>query len=322
MKKSILFICLTFHLVSFTQNEFVLAFKPMFNNQDYILNTEVISPTGTKIKITDFNYYISNVKLIYNNGQVFELGDTVFLVKSGSHFLDLGQLNINNVEKISFGIGVPEELNHLDIAAYPLDHPLSFQEPSMHWGWAAGYMHMIISGLADSDDDGTVDKLFEIHSLGDKNYHEIEVFVKEELNLVDQNVLTLFCNIDTWLNNIDLKTIGIKHGENGVNQSILKVPTTSPVFTSNYSYLKIDEKADKIGGITYKKLNQSLEINWNNLLKINRYEFVNSNGQVLKSENSKEINSATIINDLSPGMYFFSCYSSDNKLLNQIKIIF
>jgi hypothetical protein len=34
---------------------------------------------------------------------------------------------------------------------------LSFQTPSMYWGWQAGYMHMILGGYADDNGDGSLE---------------------------------------------------------------------------------------------------------------------------------------------------------------------
>ena len=51
-----------------------------------------------------------------------------------------------------FTVGVPARFNTqqgteaMDISLYPETHPLSYQSPSMYWGWSFGYMYMIIGG--------------------------------------------------------------------------------------------------------------------------------------------------------------------------------
>ena len=58
--------------------------------------------------------------------------------RNGNAFL--GSHDITTLESVRFGVGRSEH-NHLDPSAYPGDHPLAPQLPSMHWGWASRYFH-------------------------------------------------------------------------------------------------------------------------------------------------------------------------------------
>jgi hypothetical protein len=117
---------------------------------------------GKTFKLDHFDYYVSNVQLTYDGGQTV-LIDSVFLVEPQSHTLLLGNFNLSQIEKINFMVGVPKPRNlqsgsqAIDISLYPENHPLSFQSPTMYWGWQFGYMHMIIGGYADDNGDGSIE---------------------------------------------------------------------------------------------------------------------------------------------------------------------
>ena len=165
----------------FAQMNVFVSLTPRVEGQQVEMHTTVIGLDGKAIELDHFDYYLSNIVLVHDGGQELVLPQEVYLIEPDNHVIYLGYLNVSNIEEIRFGVGVPSNLNTIsgedaiDISTYPVGHPLSFQDPAMHWGWSAGYMHMIIGGEVDSNDDGTTNTYFELHNLGNNNYTNISL---------------------------------------------------------------------------------------------------------------------------------------------------
>ena len=120
MKKIITIVALALSSLSFSQDKALyLSFPPLVTGTDYTMNSVVQDLSGRYMQIQDFNYYLSNIHIIHDGGQDLDLSDTILLVKGDAHEFDMGAHDITNIEQINFGVGVPQELNHLDITQYP-----------------------------------------------------------------------------------------------------------------------------------------------------------------------------------------------------------
>lgn len=117
---------------------------------------EEVGTSGTTITPTDFRFYISDVTLIDENGNVvpveleqdeqWQYQSTALLdFEDGSNGCDNGTPETNttivgtvpegNYQSLQFTLGVPEDLNHEDAAIAP--SPLNLT--SMWWNWQGGY---------------------------------------------------------------------------------------------------------------------------------------------------------------------------------------
>ena len=115
-------------------------------------------------------YYISKIKLTYDGGQSTTLDTTYIMVDARKPVNQLlGNFSFTTLESIEFGVGVDFAANHSDITLYPQNHPLSYQNPSMHWGWAAGYRFIAFEGLTGTG----MSQVWQLHALGNKNYGPI-----------------------------------------------------------------------------------------------------------------------------------------------------
>lgn len=124
-----------------------------------------------EFKFTRLDYYLSDLTIFHGGGQELTIPDFFLLVHADKHtFVDLGELNISNIEAVKIGVGIPDDYNHTDPSSYDANHALFHQTPSMHWGWAAGYRFVAAEGLAGSKDD-----VWQLHSLGDTNYSYMNV---------------------------------------------------------------------------------------------------------------------------------------------------
>ena len=132
---------------------------------------------GKLLTITRAQFYISKIEIRQPGGGATPLTDQYLLVDAETAQVeyDLGEWPVDAAEGVKMGIGVDADHNHLDPTAYPADHPLAPKNPSMHWGWAAGYTFMAIEGEVDNNNDGTPETVFQFHSINDDLYKTIEL---------------------------------------------------------------------------------------------------------------------------------------------------
>lgn len=208
-------------------------FNPLFEGASLGLNQTVSTPGGEDYFLEHHKFYFSRIAIVHDGGQILHLDtNLVFLVDIVNPWVDLGALNVSVIEGIHFGVGVPQYLNHSDINQFPEEHPLSYQSPSMFWGWSAGYMHMIIGGRYDSNNDGSPETTFELHNLGDENYYSKAILLPATSYPNDVQLLTINWNVNEWMNGITPSVVEISHSSIGANATIMFNVVDSDVFTA------------------------------------------------------------------------------------------
>ena len=168
------------------------------------------TPMGEEVYIDRLEYYMSMFTLVHDGGQETPI-DGAYVLADG--FVDelhpLGEVSgVDNVEALKFFVGIDPDNNHADPAAWPSDHPLAPQVPSMHWGWASGYRFVALEGGAGIN--GVI--AHEIHALGDDNHFPGEMGV---LATIENGVLVLDVEADVF-GFYNLLSVGaglINHGE-------------------------------------------------------------------------------------------------------------
>ena len=191
------------------QTEVFLNFTHLFDGDDYTQFTTYTTPDGYEVEFSRMQYYMCDFVITHDGGQETALTDTYLLVNAQlNSSYSLGSWDgIVNIEGIEFAIGVDEANNHEDPAAWPSDHPLAPQNPSMHWGWASGYRFLAYEGTATSNN-------VEIHALGDENLfsqsHEVSAEAVSGVATID-----LFADYVHLFNNLNVSNGLINHGFNG-----------------------------------------------------------------------------------------------------------
>ena len=214
-------------LISFGQKNVFLNLKPVFLGADFETGVSYQHPSGDFLSIDYLNYYVSDIIITHDGGQMITASPSVFLVSMEEHLLSLGNLQVENIEHIEFTLGVPQRFNtqdgseSIDISSYPGDHPLSFQDPSMYWGWAFGYMHVVTAGSPT----------FELHNVGPQLAKQISLDVIPTETSNTQIDLELYCNVDRWFNSITLSGMLISHGAGPENVQMMSNLLTEEVFT-------------------------------------------------------------------------------------------
>lgn len=168
-------------------------------------------------------YYLSNISLYYDGGKSTLLKDLYVLVNVGKgQYIDLNKHAVGErLDSIVFYIGIDSATNHLDPALWPASHPLSPQDPSMHWGWVSGYRFVAVEGKTGPQ---SLDNEFQIHSLGDKNYTRKVVAIRET-KMDDQGVLRIPVRAEytEMFRGMDQFAFGIiSHGTKGPAELLLK----------------------------------------------------------------------------------------------------
>lgn len=319
MKKYLLIASLGLSMCAFGQTNVNIDFRPRVGGNHLDLNTTVQDLTGVDMTIEYFNYYISNVHIIHDGGQDMDLSDTVFIVTTDDHTLELGMLNVNNIESIDFGVGVPQSLNHEDISQVPEGDPLSWQTPSMHWGWTSGYKFLLVNGYGDSNNDGNTDALFQIHSLGDANYKSVSMAVVPTV-LPTVTTIVIDCNLDEWMYNFDPGNDGVHHGEVGVNAAVMTNVDNRPVFTlpGNAS---IGESPETDGTINYFINNELISFNWTDVPNVEQFKLIDLSGRVIESGQATEFSGTHTTQIQNSGSYFFYLTDSNGSILKQLQVI-
>jgi hypothetical protein len=327
MKKFLLFLSVSLISVAgFGQKNVFLTIEPKINGADLQMATYYTNLGGLAFQLDHFDYYLSGIHIIHDGGQDLDLGSLIFLVEPQNHVLYLGYLNVNQIESINFSVGVPPNLNTnsgadaIDISAYPSGSPLSFQEPSMYWGWTAGYMHMIIGGYGDSNFDGTPDNLFELHNLGDANYRSVQLNVNPTITNSDQLDIYLNCNIEQWIKDIPIETAGILHGSSGLNMEIMKNIETESVFTQSAT-AGVNEVNKEEGLLSHYRDQEFSKITWSEMIGATSFELINIEGRILESGILESISGQLFFQEIPQGLYYFSVFDSKGKMLNRLQFV-
>lgn len=305
MRNLMLSLSLMSSIFTWGQKDIFLNIEPLFGTQPFALNQNFVGNDGIAVNIEHFNYYLSDVKLFHDNGLQTNFPTDIWLLTPEQHSLYLGNLNINQLDSINFTVGVPKRYNTQtgalaqDISTYPDSHALSFQSPSMYWGWAFGYMHMIIGGKADSNNDGVPNAYFEMHNLGNNNQQSVTL-PSIQTNTGNQIDLNYTCNVDRWLNLMPLSSIGVLHGDNGLNQQILQNVNSQEVFTLAAN---ANTQQSNAAPLAFFQTDSEFTFSTKNNQTIKSYIVVANSGQKICEVSSKDTKATIALEQLQSGIY-------------------
>jgi hypothetical protein len=311
----LLFTLLFSSSLTWGQKNIFLHIDPLFGSQPFVLNQNFTGNDGVAVRIEHFNYYLSDVKLFHDNGQQTNLPTDIWLVTPVQNSLYLGYLPIQQIDSIQFTIGVPKRYNiqagalAQDISNYPDSHPLSFQSPSMYWGWSFGYMHMIAGGKADSNNDGVPNAYFELHNLGNNNQQSVTL---PAIQTTSGNQIDLHynCHVDRWFNQMPLSSVGVLHGETGLNLSVMQNVNTQDVFALNPA-ATIQENHNLF--VSWKQTPTEITIHGIQNQGIENFQVFSNTGQKLLVVDVQNAVASIPLDRLSSGFYLVSVQGSHGQ---------
>lgn len=141
-----------------------LNFQAVFGDAPLTMFTRSYPyPGGMNVKFQNFLFYISDVKLIREDGTSHKLSEVEMVA-----FKDIQEdaAAIAGVSKakadvpagtykaVEMGIGIAPALNGTQPGDYRAGHPLT----DNYWSWALGYIFTKVEGNADLDGDGNFDE--------------------------------------------------------------------------------------------------------------------------------------------------------------------
>lgn len=217
---SALFTCFFLHSQT---NEVRFLFQPIVNGDSLHLNQTLFQIwNGKTLRLDRAEFYISEISLLKPGGGKVSLNGQYILSDAGEPetVWSLGSTSLDQIEGVELYIGVDPDHNHLDPTTYPLGHPLGLQDPSMHWGWSAGYRFMAIEGYVDNNNDGNPESLFQYHNLGDNLYKKTTVLGSVS---AEGGILTVPFQVDYARLFEDMSLVGnlIHHGSDSQNAKML-----------------------------------------------------------------------------------------------------
>lgn len=217
-----------------SQTNVVLQMEQLLEGQPFAYGQVTQAELGFYFKATRLQYYISEITLIHDGGQITPVTDYYLLVDPAKDSVfALGNFLVTDLEKIEFWIGIDSAHNHLDPATYPNNHPLALHDPSMHWGWAGGYRFIAFEGLAGNT-HGFVTNIFQIHTIADENYRKVSLDINESIN-GDTMLVSIEADYARLLHKIDVSTGVTSHSSVGLSKQIsINMPSVfSPALLSS-----------------------------------------------------------------------------------------
>jgi hypothetical protein len=285
----------------FSQHRVLLNFKLKNGHEDFSLNQNIQDLNGEIYSINEVAFYISSLEIRHDGGQVIDLKDTVFIVNYKNSVLDLGIHQVDEVEGLSFDVGVPFELNHLDISQYPENHPLSFQQPSMHWGWTSGYTFFLLNGFGDVDGDGLATNPFQIHCIGNSNLKHQNLVNKATIHGDGTREIFQITNIDQWIRGVS-PTSGAHHGNPSIDNVVMNNILNHPVFTSPEN-ANLNELHTNLGNVKFSNEDEKLIIYWNGMKNLETIHFFDTSGKQIQTVNKNSAEGNYTLIGLPVGMY-------------------
>ncbi|MEY4659037.1 MAG: MbnP family protein [Crocinitomicaceae bacterium] len=322
----ILLILLLLPVFGFSQKALFLTLKPVFGSQDYQMQTNYVGNNGKVVRLNYLKYYLGDLTIVHDGGQLLDLSENVYLIGDTSFTLFLGQQSVNQIEEVSFLVGVPSRFNTQsgalaqDISLYPETSPLSFQSPSMYWGWAAGYMHMVTEGKADGNNDQTPESLFQLHNFGDHSQAPVNL-----TNIIQTNTnatqidIHLNCHIDRWLNNINLASVGILHGEDGLNLEVMQNVLSQNVFDQPAN-ASVDPLSKEL--VQFSSQQGAIQCAWVGMEKELKLQLLNQSGSLLRTQRVTEGQGQFSWSELSAGIYFIQYLDQQGKSQSRKVVVF
>lgn len=216
----------------FAQMNVSLHLHPKLGDQHFALNATATAEMGYSFQVTRLQYYVSEIKLTHDGGQVMPVADLYLLVTAQKDSIfDLGSFPVTSIEGIEFSIGVDAAHNHLDPASYANDHPLAPKNPSMHWGWTAGYRFIALEGKTSNNGGTTFPDVFQVHTIDDANYQNVSLPVQGVMD-GDHMVVNLDANYHHILATLDVTGGLTSHAATGAS-AIIAENMKNHVFTAS-----------------------------------------------------------------------------------------
>jgi hypothetical protein len=298
-------------LLSKAQTNLSIEINHKLNGNSFELMAEGTTNQGHPFMIDRLEYYLSGFFITSSSGESVVFDDAFLLADaSETAFINLGTTNLEDIQTLSFSVGVGPDHNNGDPTLWPSDHPLAPQWPSMHWGWTAGYRFVAIEGTELNQN-----QTFELHGLGNQNYFRIDIDINQGLYEGDA-VISLNANTEEILYDLNLDGGLIVHGDFGAAQSALS-NMAARVFEYTGAALGVNENKTNIALEIYPNPvnNETFQVAWNSSNSdFFRLEIRDLQGKLILEESNVMSGDQVIAGKLESGFYLVQLYSEFSLL--------
>lgn len=196
-----------------------LRITPRIGDDTLDFSEQYVTENNERYTLSSFRYYMSNIRLIKNDGSEHALEGKVFLINPNTSDYSLGNVPVGEYKGIRFSVGLDNVTNHLDPTTYPISNPLAIQSPAIHWSWNSGYIFLMLEGTCDTtamNDDvltyGQYSHSLFYHIGMDDLLRDIEIsnttFTVSNSNA---KVLHIHSDINKLFTGVDMKTENASH---------------------------------------------------------------------------------------------------------------
>jgi len=187
-----------------------LHFKPLYNAQPLQLLTTHAYDTPQQIQFTHLSLFISDLTLYDQSGE--EILDDIELVDlsfsnlpsaEAGYTMTLTGVPARTYDGLSFGMGVPPDVNQMKPADFSSSSPLS--KTGYYWvGWNS-YIFMKIEGNLDSLGNGTFDTGFALHTGSDDLFRTLDGATPIVVEDGKETVWNIVIDYKKLLSGVDIK---------------------------------------------------------------------------------------------------------------------
>lgn len=185
-------------------NPFEISFVNKAGSSNLVLNTTYTNPFGEPINITNFKYYISNIRLVTSTNSEVKFANTYFLINQKEDTSLSIHLSTRGVQfkGIKFLIGVDSAHNVSGVQTGALD-PAN----AMFWTWNTGYIMAKLEGTSPVSNEPLSAVTYHIGGFktGENTVREISLDFPEPLILKENTSSEIVINADVmkWFNGVN-----------------------------------------------------------------------------------------------------------------------
>ncbi len=221
MMKYLGFLCCVV-MLSFTscggdQTEIDLVFQANYGDEILAYNRTYTQDDGVAFNIDKSDFFISNVRLIADDGSettLFEYAQVDFENSPGGvRLIPEREVEIQNYESIVFGIGLTPDVNSQTPADFPANDLLSTVNSGSTHYWTAwdSYIFSKQEGNFDSNGDGEPDEGWVVHTGTDDIYEEVTINIDRIINEDDNEIRLALDHEPLFIENGSPIVFGLSH---------------------------------------------------------------------------------------------------------------
>ena len=110
--------------------------------------TVLTNAVGERVTVSRLDFLLSDFRFVLGDGSERPSGTRAAFVgmARGRRTLFLRDFPAEQVRAVRFRIGLPPELDRIDVQALPSDDPLNPSVNGLHWGWLGGFVFLALEG--------------------------------------------------------------------------------------------------------------------------------------------------------------------------------